>query len=365
MNKERILFIDALRGYAILMMIQGHTVGVVLEEKLRTSDYAVYSVWNFFRGITAPAFLFASGLIISYLFFLCDGEKRSQRVRKSLIRGVVLLFLGSLVLVKPSSVTQFLSGHWDGIGFYKHTMVLHIIGVALLVTVGVFKVLGNRTRWIVGTMLALSLLGYFGHPWLASWQSGVGVIDFFIVPRSGSVFLLTPWLGHYFLGCAVGYVTTKWRWYADVKILVALIIIGLVWSKNLYMVHRMIIGMEWFSADGLVLFQKSYDQMYRLGNVMTLTGVIALLALWGKVPQWLLQSGRETLFIFVFHCVVVYSAIFGLGYATLWRRELNGWESGGLSLITISAFVFFACKLPLWRKSMNLAWLRHSSASER
>lgn len=359
MNRERILFIDALRGYAILMMLQGHTVGVVLEEKLRSSDYWVYNTWNFFRGITAPAFLFASGLIVAYLFFSSDAEKRSLRVRKSVIRGFVLLAFGSLVLVKPSTFTHLLSGSWGDIHFYKHTMVLHIIGIALMMTAGLFKLFAGRDKWILASFALLTVLGYFAHPWLASWNSGVGVIDFFIAPRSGSIFLLTPWLGHYFLGCIFGYWTTKHRWYADMKILIGLIIIGLFCSKNLYIFHRMVIDMEWFSSDGLALFQKSYDQIYRLGNVMTLTGLIALWALWGKVPKWLLQSGRETLSIFVLHCILVYSAVFGVGYVTWLRRGLDGWESAGLSIATLVLFVYIASQLPRWRERVIfLKWMK-------
>ncbi|MDC0088316.1 DUF1624 domain-containing protein [Akkermansiaceae bacterium] len=359
MNKERILFIDALRGYAILMMLQGHTVGVVLEEKLRSSDYAVYNTWNFFRGITAPAFLFASGLIVAYLFFSSDAEKRSLRVRKSIDRGFVLLVLGSLVLVKPSTFSHLFSGEWQHIHFYKHTMVLHIIGIALIVTAGVFKWLGNRPAAVLTSFSVLTLLGYFGHPWLASWDSGLGVVDFFTAPRSGSVFLLTPWLGHYFLGCIFGYWTSKTRWYLNVKILIGMIFVGLVCSQNLYILHRIIINTEWFSPEGADLFQKSYDQIYRLGNVMTLTGIIALFIKLVKAPGWLLQSGKETLSIFVLHCLVVYSAVFGVGYATSMRRALNGWESAGLSLATMVLFIVIASQLPRWRERVKiLKWIQ-------
>lgn len=358
MNKERILFIDALRGYAILMMLQGHTVGVVLEEKLRTSDYAAYGIWNFFRGITAPAFLFASGLIVAYLFFSSDVEKQGQRARKSVLRGFILLFLGSLVLVKPSTFSHLLSGSWSEIHFYKHTMVLHIIGVALMITAAVFKLFGSRPKWVLGSFVLLTVLGYFAHPWLAAWRSGIGVIDFFTVPRSGSIFLLTPWLGHYFLGCIFGFWTMRQRWYADTKILVGLVILGMVCSKKLYVLHRMVIHAEWFSLDQMELFQKSYDQIYRLGNVLTLTGLIALWALWGRIPKWLLQSGRETLSIFVIHCCVVYAAVFGIGYVIWFRRALNGWESAGLSVVTLILFVYIASQLPRWRQKWSvLKWI--------
>ncbi|MGB5691483.1 MAG: heparan-alpha-glucosaminide N-acetyltransferase domain-containing protein, partial [Flavobacteriaceae bacterium] len=61
----RLFFIDAMRAWAILMMLQGHFVDGLLEESFRDPDSSVYSIWKYFRGITAPVFFTVSGFIFT------------------------------------------------------------------------------------------------------------------------------------------------------------------------------------------------------------------------------------------------------------------------------------------------------------
>ena len=64
---KRILYIDILRAFAVIMMIQGHTVDTFLAEEYRTTESTVYSIWYTLRGFTAPIFMFAAGLVFTYL----------------------------------------------------------------------------------------------------------------------------------------------------------------------------------------------------------------------------------------------------------------------------------------------------------
>ena len=59
-TKNRIIFLDILRAFAVVNMIQGHTVDVTLAPYYRNSESLFYFIWNFNRGITAPIFLFTA-----------------------------------------------------------------------------------------------------------------------------------------------------------------------------------------------------------------------------------------------------------------------------------------------------------------
>ena len=57
-----------MRAFAVLQMVQGHTINVLLAEQYRNTDYIFYAVWNFMRGMTAPIFMFTAGTVFTYLF---------------------------------------------------------------------------------------------------------------------------------------------------------------------------------------------------------------------------------------------------------------------------------------------------------
>jgi len=93
---QRIDFIDALRGFAILMMLQGHCVGLVLQNRYRSTEYFAYQLWDQLRAISAPSFFFAAGLIFTYLL-LKEQRKNpgsNARISKGLCRVGWLLCWG-------------------------------------------------------------------------------------------------------------------------------------------------------------------------------------------------------------------------------------------------------------------------------
>ena len=45
--KDRLQFIDAIRAYAILMMLQGHFVDTMLAYRFRDLENALYSTFDF------------------------------------------------------------------------------------------------------------------------------------------------------------------------------------------------------------------------------------------------------------------------------------------------------------------------------
>ena len=87
----RIQFIDVLRAFAILMMLQGHFVDTTLDPYYRQDDSWVYNLWHFMRGLTAPVFFTTTGLVFVYLL-MRDGRVfwHNYRVKKGIRRGFFL-----------------------------------------------------------------------------------------------------------------------------------------------------------------------------------------------------------------------------------------------------------------------------------
>ena len=97
-GKQRIVFIDALRGYAILMMLQGHFIDGLLDPFFRDPENMAFATWKYFRGITAPVFFTVSGFIFTYLLLRAPRSGKSNpRIRKGLRRGLQLVLIGYLL----------------------------------------------------------------------------------------------------------------------------------------------------------------------------------------------------------------------------------------------------------------------------
>ena len=64
---NRLFFIDAVRAFAILMMLQGHFIDTLLNPIYRDESNMMYHIWSYSRGITAPTFFTISGLVFLYL----------------------------------------------------------------------------------------------------------------------------------------------------------------------------------------------------------------------------------------------------------------------------------------------------------
>ena len=126
-NKARLYFIDAMRAWAILMMLQGHFIDGLLDNAFRDDQNMAFSVWKYFRGITAPVFFTVSGFIFTFL--LIRGENNgleNPRVKKGIKRGLELLFIGYLLRL---NLFGLLSGEiYDS--FYL-VDVLHCIGLSI------------------------------------------------------------------------------------------------------------------------------------------------------------------------------------------------------------------------------------------
>ena len=68
---KRIEYIDFLRAYAILMMLQGHVVGLLLAEEYADSSLLPYYLWNYMRGVTAPVCLFRTLTVRMPWYCIC------------------------------------------------------------------------------------------------------------------------------------------------------------------------------------------------------------------------------------------------------------------------------------------------------
>ena len=312
-TKDRLQFIDAIRAYAILMMLQGHFVDTMLAYRYRDLENALYASWFFLRGMTAPIFFTVTGLVFTFLL-LRDGRpiKENERIRKGIRRGFFLIFLGYLLKV---NFPAFLVG-W----FYKSYPaldVLHNIGFALLALIGLYCL-------HLISKISLPLL-YFGggififliNPtWLAyEWDFLPIVLRNYFDADNGSIFLPVPWLGFTLLGAGIGWhlfhKTYLYRtWYWPAILLTTGLTIHFFSTKGLYLLH------QWTGWENFL--QLAYDNVlfWRFGHVLIIISIFIFLEKIITFPPLMLKIGSETLTIYATHYVVLYGTWLGIGIKT-------------------------------------------------
>ena len=311
--KDRLQFIDAIRAYAILMMLQGHFVDTMLAYRFRDLENALYSTWFFMRGMTAPIFFTVTGLVFTFLL-LRDGRpiKENERIRKGIRRGFFLIFMGYLLKV---NFPAFLIG-W----FYKSYPaldVLHNIGFALLALIGLYCL-------HLISKISLPLL-YFGggififliNPtWLAyEWDFLPIVLRNYFDADNGSIFLPVPWLGFTLLGAGIGWhlyhKTYLYRtWYWPAILLTTGLTIHFFSTKGLLLLH------QWTEWENFL--QLAYDNVlfWRFGHVLIIISLFIFLEKIITFPPLMLKIGSETLTIYATHYVVLYGTWLGIGIKT-------------------------------------------------
>ncbi len=193
---DRLYFIDAMRAFAILMMLQGHFIHGLLDEAYRDADNLLYQTWLYGRGITAPLFFTVSGFIFLYLLTRKPYPKRLEnpRVRKGIKRGLQLIGIGYLLRLNVVSV--FMGTVNPGFWLVD---VLQCMGLGLLFLVAVYLLSWSGKGYGTGFFLLIAgSLVFLFQPVYAAWDltAWPEPLANYFTRAQGSVFTLLPWLGY-------------------------------------------------------------------------------------------------------------------------------------------------------------------------
>ena len=317
----RLYYIDALRAWAILMMLQGHFVDGLLDPTYRDLGNPVYTTWSYFRGITAPVFFTVSGFIFTYLLLKAPIQGRNNpRIQKGVKRAFQLLLIGYALRLN-------LGGLFSGVLYPTFFMVdvLHCIGLSLLGLIGVYVLVGQKKT--VSFPVILTLLGiviFLFEPAYKQWTfTGwpVGLANYF-TKAYGSVFTLFPWFGYAAFGGALSYlfkIGVKKSWFYPVAILSSLALGGVLIYQSSTFFDSL------YRTTDLAIFRAVEQNNYlfiRLGNVLVALAVFMGIRKWFTHPT-VIAIGQVTLSIYVIHYVFLYGSFTGLGFYRFWKYSLS------------------------------------------
>lgn len=300
-SARRVRFLDAVRLFATFQMLQGHTVAALLAPEYRGG--VGYGLWSRARGLTSVCFLFAAGMA----FYLTsarafDGKRgSSKRVRRA-------MFLIALGYALHAPVRYWLVNDAGALRELMAVDVLQCIGVTLLVLEATLVLSTTRARWLalVAGLWALTLFTaalplHLPHTPLAAYFG----------TQLGSQFPLLPWSSHAFAGVVCGALALEDRARAPQRMAAAAL--ALFAGAKLMKL-----------ATGSALL---FDHTSRCACVIGLCSALDWSMSTPKTdaprpwPPVLERLAGASLFIYVFHVVLVYGGQVGL--STLVGQRLD------------------------------------------
>ncbi|MDI6780250.1 MAG: heparan-alpha-glucosaminide N-acetyltransferase domain-containing protein [Bacteroidota bacterium] len=310
-EKLRYLFIDLYRGLVILMMLQGHTFRALLDNKIMES--AAFQFHDFFHGVSAPAFLFGSGLTFvlstrkrweDYHHWDPPFARRLGRILLILILGYILHlpFMSSRKLILEASTTDYLQ--------FFQSDVLQCIGFGLLALHGLLFFFKTERRFyglVLAATIAIPLLTplFWDIDFLKHYSPFIAQL---LNSKNGSIFPLFPFVGFLFTGVIV-----SWEFMLAVEhkreksfmrrfffLGPAFILVGLLLDAvpfQLYPTYNF-----WYTSP-------SYFAI-RVGALLLIIGIIWFIVEKIKQPpRWITILGKESLLIYVLHLVLLYGSV--------------------------------------------------------
>lgn len=360
-NKNRIIFIDILRAFAVLMMVQGHTIDALLSDTYRDQGSAFYHLWNFLRGITAPIFLFTAGNVFTYLLRLDKTPfKNNVRIKKGVKRFFMLVAVGYFLrypapfLVYFGNVTPY---QWQ---VFLTVDVLHLIGFGILFIIGLVYIAEKFKIPDIVVFSAGTLFFFVLYPAASriDWSAFLPVpVAAYFYYGTGSLFPFFPWAGYVTAGALLGsYLANNPGVHKTKKFGFSLAAIGIV------SICVALIG-DYFEVmhNGVsTLFTSSpFLVPFRVGLVLILNSAIALIAIRvNNISPVIINIGRNTFTIYIMHLVIIYGSCWTSGLAFLWAKKLDVTTTLLIAVMILALMVFiveFGRAYKIKRKMRTLA----------
>lgn len=315
--KDRIVFIDLLRGWAALVMIEVHVFNaLIIPDAKQTSWFAIL---NFINGLVAPTFLFVAGMV-----FVVVSERKLVEFRtfgsafwRQLGRIGLILIVGYVLHLPVFSFAKLLETPESGWNAFFQSDILHCIAIGLLILF-VIRIVVRSEAMFSGIVFVVGLAAVLGGPFLGSSdfvRSLHPALRSYFDSRL-SMFPLVPWLGFILWGGVVGMAYLRLT-AADAEGRFARLVSGTGIAMILVSIP---------SLFGLTLFPDGFDSqndplffLLRFGLVLLLLTICRWWVLRRKTERsFLLDAGRESLFVYVGHLQILYATVLGMPSLVDW-----------------------------------------------
>ncbi len=334
-------FIDLLRGFAILVMIETHVINAYLPVSFRKGSEFFFWL-AFVNGLVAPTFLFATG----FSLMLQTKSQWESWIRLRLPFWKQIRRLGFITLVayymhlQEFSLSRYLQ-NWGNANLWTKSLqvdVLQCIVVSLLAVYALILVVRSKRwfPWGIGLLLIFIALAT-PRMWAQDFRGELPLsVALFMNPHGISLFPIFPWMSfvlagslasYFFLRAADGHSIPKYM--RITSWLGILLIIGGLLLRNVP-----------YTLPGYVNFYTT-SPLYvaiRLGCVLIICAILYVLETKAKwVPKPIQLAGQESLLVYGAHLLLIFGILRGK-----YLSPILGRQSGYLGCFLMSAAIILA-----------------------
>lgn len=296
-------YLDWLRGIAVLVMIEAHTVDSWTMAAERTGDGYRWAV--ILGGFGAPMFLFLAGVALA----LAAGSRlrkgasaaeaaRLARRRGWQIFGLAFLFRLYSLLVSGGSLEKLLK-----------VDILNVMGLAML-GAAVLWGLGRGTRSRAALLVAGGAAVALATPWVRAaglFEALPDPVEWYVrAPKGRTMFNLFPWAGFVLVGAAAGlWLDAARPAESERRANVILAVAGPVLAVGAYAASYLpspFAGSDFWTSSPSFFF-------LRVGILLSAVPVAYAIAQLRTGRSWLEEFGIASLFVYWVHVEIVYGLL--------------------------------------------------------
>lgn len=348
----RYAFVDLLRGWALVVMIETHVVNAYLPAAARKSSFFFWL--SFLNGLVAPSFLFASGfsVVLQARRQWMDWLSLGPAFRKHIKRLGFIILVAYYLHLPYFGLSRFLGAQDQT--FWKSALqvdVLQCIVVSLLLIDALIFVLRRQALFVWGSALC-AVAAMLVTPWIWAQdftKSAPLSLAMYLNPHGVSLFPLFPWMSfvlagscaaHLFLNAAAKQGDARymrWTLFAGV-----FMILGALVARDLPV----------FGAWNVDFYRTSpLYVLIRLGCVLVFcAGFYVMEKRLGRVSGPVRLAGQESLLVYGAHLLLIFSVLRQPPVVSILGRE-----AGYGACFALSAALIL---LMLWSARVWRGWKR-------
>ena len=318
---KRLLFIDIMRGLAVIWMIEAHITHAVMDPAWK--DNFLWNLIAVSNGFVAVTFLFCAGAG----FWLASNKKFDDYKQfnapfvNHLKKILLILFTGYWLHLPIPSFTKFLQmPNADWLRFLEAD-VLQNIAVSSLIAIFLMVSLPKLKHLSIASLI-LTLLMFTLAPII--WQMNLYekmpfVIGAYFAHLPISKFPIFHWSGYFFAGIFFSHFFMNYKnkeKLAVILIVSTIAIITLLLTTN--HLHPLYGWQVWWDCHPGHNFFRLSGAVLIFASLFLLEKIIP-----PKIAKFMSMAGQESLFIYVFHLMLVYGSVLNVGLSYFMPQNQN------------------------------------------